>query len=145
MPLLELKHENRKLRKPLNAILRKVEMLRGGSPWMDIQDFQSFKVSKILSSNIPDFFYIPRVQKSPTYLKFSKSQRFRKQIHFMRLLKILIPCYQNSISCFLEDIDPIFKISKNTLDGSPGLFGPHRFQHVQYFRFPELWNFKKIF
>ena len=29
------------------------------------------------------------------------------------------------ISCFLEDIDPIFKISKNCLDGSPGSFGTY--------------------
>ena len=32
------------------------------------------------------------------------------------------------ISCFLEDIDPIFKISKNCLDGSPGSFGTYLFE-----------------
>ena len=32
--------------------------------------------------------------------------------HLMFLGKRLIPYYQNSISCFLEDIDPVFKIFK---------------------------------
>ena len=36
----------------------------------------------------------------------------------------LIPYYQNIISCFLADIDPIFKIPKNLLDGSSGFVGP---------------------
>ena len=44
------------------------------------------------------------------------------------------------ISCFLEDVDPLFKILKTLLDGSSGcvgprLFGPRLFQHVQHFEF----------
>ena len=31
--------------------------------------------------------------------------------------------YKMSISCFLEDIAPISKISKNLVDGSPGIVG----------------------
>ena len=31
--------------------------------------------------------------------------------------------YQNSISCSLEDIDPVSKIFKNVLNGSSGFFG----------------------
>ena len=40
----------------------------------------------------------------------------------------MIPYYPNSISCFLEDIDPIFKMFKNCLDGSPGSFGTYLFE-----------------
>ena len=59
--------------------------------------------------------------------------------------KVLIPCYHNSISCFLEDIDPIFKIFKNLLDGSSGLFGPRLFHcPFQSFDF-HLLNFQKYY
>ena len=41
--------------------------------------------------------------------KVSEIQRFENHLMF---LKILIPYYQISISCFQEDIDPISKIFK---------------------------------
>ena len=37
---------------------------------------------------------------------------------------ILSPYYQNDISCFLENIDPIFKISGQTTNGASVSFGP---------------------
>ena len=66
----------------------------------------------------------------------------------------MIPYYQNYISCFLEDIDPISKIFKNLLDGSSGFCGSRLFQHLQFpvckisnvrfrnFRFPNIIFFK---
>ena len=42
-----------------------------------------------------------------------------------------ISCYQISISCFLEDIDLIFKIFKISLDGSAGFSGSRLFQNWQ--------------
>ena len=50
----------------------------------------------------------------------------------------MIPYYQNSISCFVEDINPISKISKNFLDGSSGFVGPCLCQHFQ--KFEMSWN-----
>ena len=43
--------------------------------------------------------------------KVSKIQSFQKAF-LMFGWKILILCYHISISCFLEDIDPIFEISR---------------------------------
>ena len=39
-----------------------------------------------------------------------------------------------SISCFLEDIDPIFKIFENCYDRSQGLPGTRLFQTFQFLR-----------
>ena len=55
----------------------------------------------------------------------------------------MLPYYQNPISCFLEDIDPVLEIFKNLLDGSLGLFGPRLFEHFQngrrlFLRFPKI-------
>ena len=51
-------------------------------------------------------------------------QSFKDSKAFNICWKRLIPYYQISISCFLKDIDPVFQISKNLLDGSSGCFGP---------------------
>ena len=45
--------------------------------------------------------------------------------------KILVPCYQISISCFLIDIDLISKISKNFSNESSSFFGARLFQNWQ--------------
>ena len=55
--------------------------------------------------------------------KNSKSQSRRDSETFNIYWNPLFPYYQMSISCFLEDIDPIFKISKNLLDGSSEIVG----------------------
>ena len=49
-----------------------------------------------------------------------KSQSFKDAKTSNILWKISIPYYQISMSCFLADTDPIFKIFKNLLDGSSG-------------------------
>ena len=46
----------------------------------------------------------------------SKFQRFQNVYNVLG--KRLVPNYQMSIACFLEDVDLIFKVSKNSLDGS---------------------------
>ena len=43
----------------------------------------------------------------------------------------MIPYYQNAISCFLEDIDPISEFFKNLLNRSSGFIGT---------RFPKMFN-----
>ena len=89
-----------------------------------------FLVSWFLGSTVPKF----------RSFKVSKFQRFEdskfQNLHLMSCLRILFPYYQHSISCFLEDIDPIFKIPKNLLVGSLGLFSPPLFKHFQHSGFP---------
>ena len=46
--------------------------------------------------------------------------------------------YQISISCFLEDTDPISKIPGIVLDGSSGLFGARLFPNRQTHGFLKL-------
>ena len=70
-------------------------MLRGGGiPLIENKKFLGFLVSKFLGFN----WFV---------------QSFKDSKIISCFWKILIPYYQNSISCFLEDIDPIFKIFKN--------------------------------
>ena len=71
--------------------------------------------------------------------KFPKIQRFKN--HLMSCLKILIPSYPISISCSLEDIDPIFKIFKKIQDGSSRNFGARLFQDFQSCGFPTILDF----
>ena len=66
--------------------------------------FLGFKVSRFLGVWFPGFLV-------------SKFQSFK-------VPKI----YQMSISCFLEDIDPVSKVPKNLLNGSSGMFGARLFQ-----------------
>ena len=70
--------------------------------------FQSFLVSKFLGFN------------ASWFLGFKVSE-----------------IYQIAISCFLEEIDPISKIFKNSLDGSPGFVGTRLFHHFRNLGFPK--------
>ena len=72
---------------------------------MKINKIQSFLVYWFLSFLVPSFLGF----------EVSWFQSFRNP---------MIPYYQMSISCFLIDIDLIFKIFKNLLHGSSGLSAP---------------------
>ena len=48
------------------------------------------------------------------------------------------------ISCFQEDIGPIFKSFKNVLDGSSSLFGARLFEKCQTNGFPKSWDVPKM-
>ena len=78
-----------------------VGMLRGegGFPQMRTKRFQGFVVYRVLG------FFISKVQSSrvPKFRSFKDSKNANHR-------KILISYYQHSISCFLDDVDPIFKI-----------------------------------
>ena len=56
-------------------------------------------------------------------IRLSQSFKVSKIPSFKVFWYMLIQYYQKIISCFLEDIDPIFKMFKNCLNGSPGSFG----------------------
>ena len=47
----------------------------------------------------------------------------------------MIPYYQKSSSCSLEDIDPIATLSNNLVDESSGLFGPISGQNIDALHF----------
>ena len=49
----------------------------------------------------------------------------------------MIPYYRSPISCFLRDIEHIFKMFKQTLDGSAGFLRPRLFQSFHSFDFPK--------
>ena len=51
--------------------------------------------------------------------------------------------YQIAMSCFLEDVAPIFKSFQNFLNGSLRLFDTHPFRHVRNLRFLKLWDSPK--
>ena len=51
--------------------------------------------------------------------------------------------YHISISCFLQDIDPISAIFKNLLVGSSDMFGARLFQYFQNVGCPTLSDFTK--
>ena len=55
-----------------------------------------------------------------SWLQSFKDSKYQKS--FNVYWKILIPHYQISISCFLKEIDPIFKIFEIVLDRSSDLF-----------------------
>ena len=67
------------------------------------------------------------------FLGFNVSlfQNFKHSYHVLGAL--LVPYYKISISCSLEDIDPISKIFKNILNGSSDIFGARLFQNFQMF------------
>ena len=80
--------------------------------------FPGFLVAWLLGSNVTKF------------------QHFKMNLMFV--WKILIPSYPKCISCFQEDIDPIFKIFiESIVDGSSGLIGPRLFQNVHTCRSPK--------
>ena len=81
----------------------------GGIPFLGNKKqsgFLGFLVSQFLG------FKVSRFQ---SFL-VSKLRGF-KVAWFLGFDVLMFPYYQNSISCFLEDIDPVSKIFKNLLDG----------------------------
>ena len=55
----------------------------------------------------------------------------------------MIPSYQSSISCSLEDMDPESKFFKNLLNGSSGCSAPAFSNENNLFNFPKFWNYQK--
>ena len=84
--------------------------------------FLGFLVSLFLGFNVCWFlgFLVSKLQ---------DFQRLKMELTFF--LKIVFLYYHISISCFLEDIDLISKISKNSLNGSSGFVGARLVQLFQ--------------
>ena len=86
--------------------------------------FLGFKVSRLRSFLVSKFLGF-----KVSWLlgfKVSKFQSFKVS---------MIPYYQNLISCFLKEIDPISKLFKNLLDGSSGFVGACLFYKIKVFDF----------
>ena len=83
-----------------------------------------FLVSWLLSFEGSWFlsFLVSTFLRFKVFVSWFRSSRVSKiQKYVLYFGKISIPYYQMSISCCLEDTDPIFKISKNFLDDSLGM------------------------
>ena len=110
-------------------------MQEWGSVCRGVGEFSHLKIEKFvgLSASWRLSFLVPKLQG----FKVSK-------ICTMFRWRILIQYYQISISCFLEDIDLIFKIFKKLLDESSEFVGLRLFQtcqkqhDVQIVRFPNI-------
>ena len=109
-----------------------------------VPKFQSLKVPKFQCCKVPKFqsSEIPKVQTSILCFRKYWSHITKMPCHVF--WQILTPCYQTSISCFkdidptfkifkksiscfLIDIDLIFQIFKNFLNGSSGFVGARLF------------------
>ena len=72
-------------------------------------------------------------------------QSFKDSLIVLVCWKILMPSQQISISCFLEDIDPIFNIFKSVFGGSSG-FSDHAFSEMfEHIGLLKLCNFPNQF
>ena len=90
-----------------------VGMLRGGRgvPYLKIKRFLGFLVSLFLGFFASSFLGFNVSWFLCLFFSWSQSFKVSKNQHnSMFFWKTLTPYQQSSISCFLEDIDPIFKI-----------------------------------
>ena len=104
--------------------------------FQDLIRFQDIDpIFKIYQISIPFFCKIYEDSKIlipyPKFQNFEVS-KFQKSFRHFRRYRSHIPKFH---LCFLEYIDPIFKIFKNLLDGPSGFFGSRLFQHFQTLRF----------
>ena len=93
-------------------------------------------VSKLLSILVSGFQSFLAVRFQSFLVSGFQSLLVSKALGFKIIGFKVSKIHQMSISCFLEDIDPISKVSKNLLDGSSGFLGIPLFENVQYFGFP---------
>ena len=97
--------------------------------------FLVFLVSKLLGVLVSWFvgFVVSWVLgcKVDWLIRFTESEFRSFKIHLMHCLMILFLCYQQTMSCFLEGIDPIFKMFKKFQDGSSWFVGVRLFHNVQ--------------